>query len=608
MFDIKKELQKVPHKPGVYIMHDKNDEIIYVGKAIDLRRRVGQYFDSSKKLAKVAAMVSHVEYFEYIIVNNECEALVLESNLIKKNSPKYNIVLRDDKQYPYIKITNEKFPRVLKTRRVLKDKAKYFGPFPNAYAVNDIIDLIHETYKIRTCNLNFDKGQKLKRPCLNYYINRCDGMCVYDVNEEDYNKELLEVENFLNGREDDLTKKLTDKMMAASKNLNFELAAKLRDSIANIQVILEKQNITNTKGLDLDMISMAREAETVCVQVFFMRNGKIIERQHFIIDNKYEESNEHIVGEFFKQFYIDLTYVPKQILTDIEIEDRELIEEMLTEKKGSKVEIKIPKRGNKTDLLEMVRVNAKEGLDKYISRHLKRERNRENAILDLQDITGVKPIDRIECYDISNTSGVDSVGSMIVFKNGAKSSKDYRKLKIKTVEGADDYSSHREVLTRRFRRLLDSDKKDNSFDEIPSIILMDGGKGQVNIAKEVLNEFNLDIPVLGLVKDDKHRTRGIIYENEEVRLKVKTPLYRLLFAIQEETHRFAINYHRKLHEKNFKKSELDNIALIGEKRKKALMKHFKTLDRIKKASVEELCEVDGMNEKAAENIVNYFKR
>ncbi len=606
MFDIKEELKKVPHKPGVYIMHDKDDEIIYVGKAVDLRRRVGQYFDSSQKLAKVAAMVSHVEYFEYIIVANECEALVLESNLIKKNSPKYNIVLRDDKQYPYIKITNEKFPRVLKTRRLLKDKAKYFGPFPNAYAVNDIIDLIHEAYKIRTCNLNFDKGQKLKRPCLNYYINRCDGMCVYDVDEEEYMRELSEVENFLNGKHDQLTQKLTNKMMEASKNLNFELAAKMRDSIENIKIILEKQNITNTKGLDMDMISMAREAETVCVQVFFMRNGKIIERQHFIIDDKYDESNEHIVGEFFKQFYIDISYIPKQILTDIEIEDKDLIEQMLEQKKGSKVEIRIPKRGNKTDLLEMVKVNAKEGLDKYISRHLKRERNRENAILDLQDITGVK-IDRIECYDISNTSGVDSVGSMIVFKKGEKSPKDYRKFKIKTVEGADDYASHREVLTRRFNRLINPEKKDNSFDEKPSIILMDGGKGQVNIANEVLRQFNLNIPVLGLVKDDKHRTRGIIYENNEIKLKVNTPLYRLLFSIQEETHRFAINYHRKLHEKNFKKSELDEIKLIGEKRKKALMKHFKTLDRIKKATVEELSEVEGMNEKAAENIVNYFK-
>ncbi|MDY6066043.1 MAG: excinuclease ABC subunit UvrC [Finegoldia sp.] len=606
MFDIRKELDEVPHKPGVYIMHDDQDEIIYVGKAIDLIRRLSQYFDSSKKTAKVRAMVSHIDYFEYIIVNNEVEALILESNLIKKNRPKYNIVLRDDKQYPYIKITNEKYPRVLKTRRVVKDGAKYFGPYPNAYAVNDMIALINHTYHLRTCNLNFEKGQKLKRPCLNYFIDQCQGPCVYDVDEDLYKEEIKEIESFLNGKEDKLLKNLEAKMLKASREQKYELAAKYRDYLKNADELLEKQNITNTKGLDMDMISMAREVETVSVQIFFMRNGKIIERQHYIVDNKYDESNESIMSSFFKQYYLDATYIPKLIITDIEMEDKELIERMLESKKGSKVEIRIPQRGTNVDMLEMVKENAKEELDKYITRHLKKERNRENAILDLTDITGNEDIYRLECYDISNISGVDSVGSMIVFKDGEKSPKDYRKFKIKTIEGADDYGSHREVLTRRFKRYFSEDNKDTSFSELPSIIFMDGGKGQVNVCKKVLREFNLHIDVMGLVKDDKHKTRAIIYENQEIPLKVNTPLYRMLFAMQEETHRFAINYHRKLHEKRLKHSELDDIKLIGEKRKVALMRHFKSIENIKKASLEEIRAVEGMNDKASQNLYDHF--
>lgn len=608
MFDIKKELQEVPHKPGVYIMHDEDDVIIYVGKAIDLRRRLGQYFDSSTKHAKVRAMVSHIDYFEYIIVNNEVEALILESNLIKKNKPKYNIVLRDDKQYPYIKITNEKYPRILKTRKVKKDGAKYFGPYPNAYAVNDMIELINQTYHLRTCNLNFDKGQSLKRPCLNYYIDQCQAPCAYEIDEKLYEKEIKEIESFLNGREDRLVKNLQNKMLKASQKQKYELAARYRDQLEHAKQILEKQNITETKGMDMDMISMSREADTVSVQVFFMRNGKIIERQHFIVDNKYDESNEAIISSFFKQFYLDVTYIPRLIITDIDLEDKNLIEKMLENKKGSKVEIRIPQRGSKVDMLEMVRENAKEELDKYITRHLKRERNRENAILDLEDITGKKNIQRLECYDISNISGVDSVGSMIVFKDGKKSPKDYRKFKIKSVEGADDYGSHREVLTRRFRRYFSEDNKDTSFQEVPSIIFMDGGKGQVNVCKKVLKEFDLDIDVMGLVKDDKHTTRALIYENREIPLRINTPLYRLLYNIQEETHRFAINYHRKLREKRLKHSELDDIKLIGEKRKTSLIKHFKTIENIKKASVDDLKEVSGMNELAAKSVYEHFNK
>lgn len=612
MFDIKKELSKLPEKPGVYLMYDKDDTIIYVGKAINLKNRVRQYFDNSKnKHPKVIAMVSHVVRFEYIIVDNEVEALVLESNFIKKNRPKYNILLRDDKQYPYIKITNEKYPRVLKVRNISKDRAEYFGPFPNVYAVNDIIELIHELFKIRTCNLNFNKGQKLKRPCLNYFIKRCPGPCIGEGNEEDYLKDIGEINKFLNGKHEKIVKDLTEKMYKASSELNFEQAAKYRDNLESIDIIFEKQKITNTNSLDMDMISFAREEGIVCVQVFFMRNGKIVDREHFILEDDFHESDERVMASFMKQFYLDITYIPKLILVDYEVEEKELIEKMLSQKKESKVVIRKPQRGDKVDLMEMVRVNAKDMLSKYISRHYKKEKNLESAILDLKKITKIEKLDRIECYDISNISGVQSVGSMVVFENGKKAPKEYRKFKIKTVKGPDDYASHREVLTRRLKRgIKDKEKGINKvgFGKMPSLIIMDGGKGQVNIAKEVLENLNLDIPVIGLVKDDDHKTRGIIFEDREILLKVNTPLYRFLFSIQEEAHRFAINYHRKLREEDLKKSELDGIDGIGKVRKTELYKYFKTLDRIKAASIEELLKVPKMNKKAAENIYTYFRK
>lgn len=612
MFNIKNELSKLPEKPGVYLMYDKDDTIIYVGKAINLKNRVRQYFDNSKnKPPKVVAMVSHIVRFEYIIVDNEVEALVLESNFIKKNRPKYNILLRDDKQYPYIKITNEKYPRVMKVRNVAKDRAQYFGPFPNVYAVNDIIQLIHELFKVRTCNLNFNKGQRLKRPCLNYFIKRCPGPCIGEADEEKYLKDIQEISRFLNGKHENIIKYLTEKMYEASSQLNFEQAAKYRDNIESINVIYEKQKVTNTNSLDMDMISFAREEGVICVQVFFMRNGKIVDREHFILEDDFYESDEKVMASFMKQFYLDITYIPKLILVDYEVEEKELIEKMLSQKKQSKVAIRKPQRGDKVDLMEMVRVNAKDMLSKYISRHYKKEKNLESAILDLKNITKIENLNRIECFDISNTSGVQSVGSMVVFENGKKAPKEYRKFKIKTVKGPDDYASHREVLTRRLKRgIIDREKgiTKAGFGKMPSLIMMDGGKGQVNIAKEVLRDLNLNIPVIGLVKDDNHKTRGIIFEEREILLKVNTPLYRFLFNIQEEAHRFAINYHRKLRDDNLKKSELDEIPGIGKMRKMELYKYFKTLDKIKDASIEELLKVPKMNKSTAENIYTYFRK
>lgn len=612
MFNIKNELSKLPEKPGVYLMYDKDDTIIYVGKAINLKNRVRQYFDNSKnKPPKVVAMVSHIVRFEYIIVDNEVEALVLESNFIKKNRPKYNILLRDDKQYPYIKITNEKYPRVMKVRNVAKDRAQYFGPFPNVYAVNDIIQLIHELFKVRTCNLNFNKGQRLKRPCLNYFIKRCPGPCIGEADEEKYLKDIQEISQFLNGKHENIIKYLTEKMYEASSELNFEQAAKYRDNIESINVIYEKQKVTNTNSLDMDMISFAREEGVICVQVFFMRNGKIVDREHFILEDDFYESDEKVMASFMKQFYLDITYIPKLILVDYEVEEKELIEKMLSQKKQSKVAIRKPQRGDKVDLMEMVRVNAKDMLSKYISRHYKKEKNLESAILDLKNITKIENLNRIECFDISNTSGVQSVGSMVVFENGKKAPKEYRKFKIKTVKGPDDYASHREVLTRRLKRgIIDREKgiTKAGFGKMPSLIMMDGGKGQVNIAKEVLRDLNLNIPVIGLVKDDNHKTRGIIFEEREILLKVNTPLYRFLFNIQEEAHRFAINYHRKLRDDNLKKSELDEIPGIGKMRKMELYKYFKTLDKIKDASIEELLKVPKMNKSTAENIYTYFRK
>ena len=608
---IKEKLKELPELPGVYIMRNADDEIIYVGKAISLKKRVRQYFDNSKnKGAKVLAMVNNIDHFEYIIVQNEVEALVLESNLIKKNRPKYNIVLRDDKQYPYIKICNEKYPRIKKVRQVSKDGSKYFGPFPDAYAVNDAIDLFHLYYPFRTCNLNFDKGASLDRPCLNYFIKKCNGPCVGKEDEEEYLDHMKDVENFLANKDDKIPNWILEKMSEESKKLNFEMAAKYRDYYRALSVISEKQNVTETNGDDMDIIAMSKGMNTIIVQVFFMRQGKIVDRQHYFIKNDFMERDSEIISSFIKQFYLDILYIPREILVQTLPNDVDSISEFLTNKRKAKVTIHEPKIGKKRELVDMAARNALDMRIKHDKRVEKKERKRSSGINQLKEILGLEDLFRLEAYDISNISGVRSVGSMVVFEDGIPMPKEYRKFKIKTVEGPNDYASHREVLTRRLKKGMEEKSKGNTqtgFGSLPDLILMDGGKGQVNIAKGVLNDLGINIEIAGLVKDDKHTTRAIIYNNEEIQINRRDPVYKLIYEIQEEAHRFAINYHRKLMQNTMKTSELENIKGVGKKTRKNLYTHFKTISNIKKASVEELMEVPLVGKSQALEIYKYFR-
>lgn len=608
---LREKLKELPDKPGVYIMRNVDGDIIYVGKAISLKRRVRQYFDNNKnKGAKVLAMVSHIQDFEYIIVQNEVEALVLESNLIKKNRPKYNIVLRDDKQYPYIKITREKFPRIQKVRQVKKDGADYFGPYPDAYAVNDAIDLFNLYYPFRTCNLNFDKGQRLDRPCLNYFIKRCKGPCIDKEDETRYLQAMDDVRRFLDHKDRTIPDKVLSLMNEESSKLNFEMAAKYRDWYRALSIISEKQFVTETTGEDIDIISMSKGISTIIMQVFFMRKGQIVDREHFVIKNEFADSEAEIMSSFLKQFYLDILYIPKEILVGCLPNELESINEYLNQKKGSKVAISQPKLGRKFELINMAARNAHDMRVKYEKRLDQKERNKSSGLSQLKEILNINKINRIEAYDISNTSGVQSVGSMVVFENGVQAPKEYRKFKIKTVEGPNDYASLEEVLTRRLNNAKKDIAKGNThtgFGRLPDLILMDGGKGQVSIANKVLNDLDMNIKVAGLVKDDKHTTRAIIYNNEEIPIKRRDPVYKLIYEIQEEAHRFAINYHRSLMRKTMKKSELDNIKGVGEKTKANLYAHFKTIANMKKASVEELMEVPLVGKQAALEIYKYLK-
>lgn len=609
--ELKDKLKELPDKPGVYIMRDINGEIIYVGKAISLKNRVRQYFDNNKnKGAKVLAMVSHIVDFEYIIVQNEVEALILESNLIKKNRPKYNIVLRDDKQYPYIKINKEKFPRIQKVRQVAKDGADYFGPYPDAYAVNDAIDLFHVYYPFRTCNLNFDKGQSLDRPCLNYFINRCNGPCIGKEDEKRYMENIDDVRRFLDKKDRVIPDTVLDKMNEESEKLNFEMAAKYRDYYRALSIISERQYVTETTGDDMDIIAFSKGTSIIVVQVFFMRKGHIVDREHFIIKNDYAEKDSEIISSFMKQFYLDLIFIPKEIIVDHLPDELDSIAEYLSQKKGSKVSIHQPKLGKKFELVTMASRNAHDMRIKHEKRIDKKERNKSSGINQLKEVLNLDKINRIEAFDISNTSGVQSVGSMVVFENGISNPKEYRKFKIKTIEGPDDYGSLKEVLTRRLtnaKKEIEKGSTHTGFGKLPDLILMDGGKGQVSIAKEVFRQMDMDIEVAGLVKDNKHTTRGIIYNNEEIPISRKDPVYKLIYEIQEEAHRFAINYHRSLMRKTMKKSELDEIKGVGKKTKANLYKHFKTLSNIKKASVEELMEVPLVGKESALEIYKYFR-
>ncbi|MCD1146929.1 excinuclease ABC subunit UvrC [Peptoniphilus sp. KCTC 25270] len=608
---ISEKLKQLPQEPGVYLMRDGANQIIYVGKAKNLRNRVRQYFGSyGKSSIKVQTMVSQIKDFEYIIVQNELESLILESNLIKEYHPKYNILLRDDKQYPYIKITtNEPFPRVIKTRNIQKDKAKYYGPYPNVLAVNDAIDVFHTLYSLRNCKLDLSK--RYTRPCLNYFIGRCKGPCIGEIDEEEYGESIEKVLEFLDGKEEILMNTLREKMQEASKTLDFEKAAEYRDHIESLNTLLEKQIITDAASSEeFDIMHLARGEGNVCVQVFFYRQGKIMGREHFILDDPYKEEDQKIFHAFIMQFYQGSAYLPPRIYLPVVLEEGEIIEEYLTSKGNHKVQLVVPKVGEKKKILSMVKKNAIDMLIKHSNSYKEIEKKRKDTLKDLQELLGDIPYPhRIEAYDISNISGVESVGSMVVFEEGRAKKTDYRRFRIKTIQGADDYGSLKEVLFRRFSRGLEekkSDKKRTSFGTFPDLILMDGGKGQVSSAMEVLNLLELDIEVAGLVKDDFHKTKGIIYQGKEIPISKNSNIYKIIYQIQEEAHRFAITYHRSLRSKSTFRSELDEISNVGSKRKKNLMKYFQSIEKIKKATLEELLQVDGMNQLAAKSIIEHF--
>ena len=602
MFDIQEHLKQLPAEPGVYLMKDKFDNIIYVGKAKILKNRVRQYFQSSKNhSSKVKSMVKNIDKFEYIITDSELEALILECNLIKKYKPKYNVLLRDDKTYPYIKVTtNEDFPRVLKVRKVIKDKAKYFGPYTNTTAVNDTLDIIKNIYPIRTCNIDIERAIKTNmRPCLNLHIKRCVGPCKGNVTKEEYNKMIEEIILFLSGKEEKLIDILKEKMNKCAMDFNFEEAAIYRDKIKSLEDMMEKQKIdTSTSDLNQDVIAMARAHDEACVQVFFVRNGKIVGREHFILEGVMDSTRESILGSFVKQFYMEQEYVPKEIIIADEIEDSFILSEWLSSKKGQKVTIRVPQKGEKKSLIEMVRKNAIEYLEKFSDMNKRKYEKSIGALEELKQILNLDNIPkRIESFDISNIQGVDSIGSMVVFTNGKKDKKEYRRYKIKTVIGPNDYDSMAEIVERRLK-----------YGDFPDLMLLDGGKGQVSAVKKVLNKYNVEIPLWGMYKDDKHRTKGLISQEKEIELDRTSNLYRFVASIQEEVHNYAISYHRSLRNKSLTKSELDDIQGIGEKRKKALLNHFKDIEAIKKATFEELLEVEGMNKTSSESVYNYFRK
>ena len=610
-FNIQEELKKLPGKPGVYLMHDEKDAIIYVGKAISLKNRVRQYFQSSRnKGAKIEQMVTHISRFEYIVTDSELEALVLECNLIKEHRPKYNTMLMDDKTYPFIKVTvNEPFPRVMMARRMKKDKAKYFGPYTSAGAVKDTIELIRKLYHIRSCNRSLPKDIGKERPCLNYHIHQCYAPCQGYISREEYRKSIDEVVRFLNGNYDPILKELEEKMLDASENLEFEKAIEYRELLASVQKIAQKQKITDTAGDDRDIIAMASEGEDAVVQVFFIRGGRLIGRDHFYLKIAENDTKSEILSSFIKQFYAGTPYIPAELMLPEEIEDQEIIAEWLTTRREHKVRLRIPKKGTKEKLVELAQKNAQMVL-KNDKERLKREEGRTiGAVKELEKILGLTGIIRMEAYDISNTNGFDSVGSMVVYEHGKPKRNDYRKFKIKSVQGPDDYASMNEVLTRRFEHGL-RERQDESetggFQAFPDLIMMDGGRGQVNIALEVLEKLNLHIPVCGMVKDDNHRTRGLYFNNVELPIDRNSECFRLITRIQDEAHRFAITFHRQLRSKGQVHSILDDIPGVGPARRKDLMRSFENIEAIRNATVDNLKELPSMNEKSAQEVYKFF--
>ena len=619
MFNFEEELKKLPRKPGVYIMRDDKDVILYVGKAINLHNRVRSYFrENIGRGPAIDQMVSLIARFEYIVTDSELEALVLENNLIKENSPKYNTLLKDDKTYPYIKVTvGEDYPRILFSRTMKKDKSRYFGPYTSAAAVKDTIELLNKLYQLRTCNRVLPRDTGLERPCLNYHIKQCLAPCQGYVSKEEYRQQVAGALEFLNGNYSPILKDLEEKMNKAAEELEFEEAARYRDLLSSVRQVSQKQKITEGVGEDKDILALYQDETEAVVQVFFVRDGKLIGREHYYMTHVPENNKPAILQDFVKQFYAGTPFIPRELMLQYEIEDAELIEKWLSERKGSRVYLKVPKIGSKEKLVELAAQNAKLVLSQDREK-LKREEGRSiGAVKEISDLlqlplTGTA---RMEAYDISNINGFENVGSMVVYEKGKPKRSDYRKFKIKSVSGPDDYACMREVLTRRFRHGMEEskeleeqemDQEYGSFTKFPDLILMDGGRGQVNIALSVLEELGIDIPVCGMVKDDNHRTRGLYYHNIELPIDTHSEGFKLITRIQDEAHRFAIEYHRSLRSKTQVKSVLDDIPGVGPARRKALMRHFKSLEEIRQASVEELMEIPEMNERTAEEIVAFF--
>ena len=616
-FNIQEELKKLPDKPGVYIMHDKNDTIIYVGKAIILKNRVRSYFrESANHSPKIAKMVSLVDRFEYIVTDSELEALVLENNLIKEHRPKYNTMLKDDKTYPYIKVTvSDVYPRILFSREMKKDKSKYFGPYTSAGAVKDTIELINKLYKLRTCNRKLPKDAGKERPCLNYHIHQCKAPCQNWISPEEYKKQVDEALEFLNGNYGKILKDLQQKMETASENLEFEEAASYRDLLNSVKQVAQKQKITDSEGEDRDVIALAKDEQDAVVQVFFVRYGRLIGREHFYMTNVSEDTEGQILASFVKQFYAGTPFIPKELLIQEELEEAQIISEWLSGKRGNKVWLRFPKKGTKEKLVDLAARNAEMVLSRDKER-IKREEGRTiGAVKEIASLLGMEKIVRMEAFDISNISGFENVGSMVVYEKGKPKKSDYRKFKIKSVSGPDDYGCMKEVLTRRFVHGMEESKElkeknieeqFGSFTRFPDLLLMDGGKGQVNIALQVLEELKLNIPVCGMVKDDNHRTRGLYYNNEEIPIDKHSEGFKLITRVQDEAHRFAIEYHRSLRSKEQVHSVLDDIPGIGPARRKALMKAFANIGDIKEATVEGLVQIPGIPLNVAEEIYSFF--
>lgn len=619
MFNFEEELKKLPKEPGVYIMRDDKDVILYVGKAINLHNRVRSYFrENIGRGPAIDKMVTLISRFEYIVTDSELEALVLENNLIKEYSPKYNTLLKDDKTYPYIKVTvGEEYPRILFSRTMKKDKSKYFGPYTSAGAVKDTIELLNKLYFLRTCNRTLPRDIGLERPCLNYHIKQCLAPCQGYISKEQYREQVDQALDFLNGNYNSILKDLEGKMQAAAEKLDFEAAAGYRDLYNSVTQVSQKQKITDSVGEDKDIIALYQDEAEAVVQVFFVRDGKLIGREHYYMTHVSGSKKPEILGNFVKQFYAGTPFIPRELMLQYEIEDSELIENWLSERKGGRVHIRVPKIGAKEKLVELAAQNAKHTLEQDRER-LKREEGRTiGAVKEIAAILGLEHIERMEAFDISNINGFENVGSMIVFEKGKPKPSDYRKFRIRTVSGPDDYACMREVLTRRFTHGMeeraeleekDLDKSYGSFTKFPDLLMMDGGRGQVNIALSVLEELHIDIPVCGMVKDDNHRTRGLYFHNVELPIDTRSEGFKLITRVQDEAHRFAIEYHRSLRSKAQVKSVLDDIPGVGPARRKALMRHFKSIEEIKNATAEQLAEIPELNRRAAEDIWLFFHK